>query len=190
MNICEKIDAFEAHVLTRQLRIGQVLGDRFMSNQIGDPLSESAFAIISICFSYFEMIEQFSVGQSSHGRSGEFFKRGFARVFPNSAVNLDDVAHLYSMLRCGMYHTAMPTDNCGLTRELSTAIAKENGIIVINPARLIDSLINHFQDFCSDLRSGRDCDLRRSFEAMFDSLSSGVTVTSTKTETTRAPWIP
>jgi hypothetical protein len=189
MNICDKIDAFERHVLTRQLRIAQLLGEHFSFNAAGDPLSQSAFAIISIGFSYFEMIEQFAMGQSSEGRSRAFFKRGFARVFPNSAVNNDDVARLYSVMRCGMYHTAMPTDRCGLTRELSTAIANENGVIVINPALLIDELISHFSQFCSDLRDGDHCDLQYNFETMFDLLSANAqTTTYADTPTTEAPW--
>jgi len=189
MNVCEKINAFEKHVLDRQLRIAQILGHHFTSNTNGDPLSQSAFAIISVGFSYFEMIEQFATGQSSNGQSAKFFKRGFARVFPDSVVDPDDVARLYSMMRCGMYHTAMPTDRCGLTRELPTAIANENGVIVINPALLIDKMISHFAQFCCELRDGCHCDLQHNFETMFDSLSqTAQTTTYATTKTTPAPW--
>jgi len=189
MNVCDKIDAFEKHVLDRQLRIAQILGQHFVNNEVGDPLSQSAFAIVNIGFSYFEMIEQFAAGESSHGKSREFFKRGFARVFPQSVVDANDAARLYSMIRCGMYHTAMPTDRCGLTRELSTAIAVENGVIVMNPTLLIAKLISHFRQFCSDLRDGNHCDLQRNFETMFDSLSANANTSTTATTTvTAAPW--
>jgi hypothetical protein len=135
------------------------------------------------------MIEQFATGESCRKQEGDFFKRGFARVFPNSVVVAADVARLYSMMRCGMYHSAMPTDRCGLTRELATAIANENGVIVINPALLIDELISHFGRFCSDLRDGCHCDLQHNFEAMWDSLSANAqTTTYPTTKTTAAPW--
>lgn len=189
MDCCEKIDAFEKHVLDRQLYIAQVLGKHFTSDEADDPLAQSAFAVISIAFSYFEMIEQFAVGQASQGQSATFFKRGFARVFSHSLVDSEDVGRLYSMVRCGMYHTAMPTDRCGLTRELPTAIANENGVIVINPALLVDELIAHFRQFCSDLRDGRHCDLRRNFEEMFDSLSEKAnTAAYPTTQTSCPPW--
>ena len=80
MNVCDKISAFEKHVMDRQLRIAQILGQHFTANADGDPLSQSAFAIISIGFSYFEMIEQFATAQPSRGHSAEFFKRGFVRL--------------------------------------------------------------------------------------------------------------
>ena len=189
MNTCQKIDAFENHVLNRQLRIAGILGDHFVANTADNPLSESAFSIISIVFSYFEMIEQFSVGRSSHRQSSEFFKRGFRRVFPTTTVNLADAARLYSLMRCGMYHSAMPTDRCGLTRELAVPIANENGVILINPKLLTDKLIEHFQQFCSDLRGGLDCCLQQNFETMFDSLRINSTTTSSATtNTTPAPW--
>lgn len=189
MNVCDKINAFEQHVFDRQLRVAQILGQHFTRDAIGDPLSQSAFAIVSIGFSYFEMIEQFAAGQSSHGQSSHFFKRGFARVFPHSVVASNDAARLYSIMRCGMYHSAMPTDRCGLTRELPTAIANENGVIVINPALLIDELISHFDRFCSDLRDGCHCDLQRNFEKMWDSLFENAQATSySTTKTTPVPW--
>lgn len=189
MNLCEKITAFETHVLDRQLHIAQILGQHFTANVRSDPLSQSAFAIISIGFSYFEMIEQFAIGKSSNGHSSEFFKNGFKRVFLDSEVESHDASRLYSLMRCGMYHTAMPTDRCGLTRELQRPIANQNGVIVINPALLIEKLIKHFNGFCTDLRDGSNSDLQSNFEKMFDSLSSKAnTTTSATTATTAAPW--
>ena len=189
MNVCEKIDAFENHVLNRQLRIAQILGKHFVADADSDPLSESAFVIISIVFSYFEMIEQFAVGQSSHGQSGQFFERGFRRVFPTSTVDPSDAARLYSMIRCGMYHLSMPTDRCGLTRELKAPIANENGALLINPKLLTDELITHFAQFCSDLRDGLHCELQQNFETMFDGLgTSAATTGHATTNTTPAPW--
>jgi hypothetical protein len=42
--ICEKIDAFERHILDRQLRIAQILAVHFTRDSPGDELSESAWA--------------------------------------------------------------------------------------------------------------------------------------------------
>ena len=124
MNVIEKIAAFERHVFDRQLNIARILAEHFVDNREDDPLAESAFAIVSLGFSYFEMIEQFASGESSDSNTDRFFKKGFARVFPRSVVvDADDANRIYKMLRNGMYHTAMPKDRCGLSRDLKTAIA-------------------------------------------------------------------
>ena len=106
--ICQKIDAFERHVFTRQLRIAQILAEHFVSDKEGDELSQIAFVIMSIALAYFEMIEQFASGKSSDGSSPEFFKRGFQRVYSTTPVSNDDVRRIYKYFRCGMYHIAMP----------------------------------------------------------------------------------
>lgn len=189
MDVCQKIEVFENYVLKRQLRIAQILGKHFVADQPGDPLAESAFAILSIGFSFFEMIEQFSRGESSHGQSSAFFKGGFNRVFPHSAVAPNDVTQLYGMVRCGMYHTAMPTKRCSLSRRVSTPFANLNGEIAINPALMIESLVVYFHEYCADLRDGLHCDLQRRFETMFDSFSESVgTAPQSTSGGTRAPW--
>ena len=190
--VCDKIDAFEKHVLDRQLRIAQILGQHFKNNSPGDPLSESAFAILNLCLQYFEMYEQFASGQSSKDKSGEFFGRGFQKVFPNHGFAASDISRIYKMLRCGMYHTAMPKDRCGLSRDLSIPILDDNGVILINPSLFVDAIIQHFNQYCADLRTGCDCLLQCNFETMWDLVAQqcqssgavGVTATSTTPEPT------
>ncbi len=166
--LCDKIDAFERHVLDRQLRIAQILGRHFEDNSPGDPLSESAFAILNLCLQYFEMYEQFASGQSSQKKSQEFFNRGFQKVFPKHGLAAINVTRIYTMIRCGMYHTAMPKNRCGLSRELDVPISDEGGVILINPLRFVGAVIAHFNQYCADLRRGGDCDLQRNFETMWD----------------------
>jgi hypothetical protein len=189
ITVCEKIDAFERHVLERQLRIGQILAAHFLKDTPGDKLSESAFVILAVGLAYFEMIEQFITGESSEHHSAEFFGRGFERVYGNAVVAASDIARVYRFMRCGMYHAAMPKDRCGLSRHLPRAFDNENGVIVINPAILIGDLINHFSKVCAELRDGRHCELQRNFESMFDTIgSSAPTRSQAKTPSTQAPW--
>lgn len=185
-SVCEKIDAFEKHVFDRQLRIAQILGDHFTKNAEGDPLAQSAFAVMSLCLNYFEMIEQFAMGQSSNSNSPEFFKRGFQRVFPNSEFTANEISRIYGLLRCGLYHTAMPKGRCGLTRELHEPIKVSNGDLLINPSLLVDSIIAHFEQFCCALRDGQHCELQSNFETMWDSIAQRGLATGTVT----SPSIP
>ena len=188
MDVVEKIDAFEKHVFDRQLNIAKILSDHFDANADDDPLAESAFAIVNLTFTYFEMLEQFVTGQSSQNQSPGFFANGFAYVFPAAEVDPNDVARLYSTIRCGMYHSAMPKDCCGLSRELQSPIANESGVLIINPKLLTQRIIEHFQQYCRDLRDGEHCDLQTNFEQMFDSFSQGaITVADATTSVTAEP---
>ena len=189
----EKIDAFELHVRDRQLLIAKHLSQHFVDDIPGDPLSQSAFAILSIVTNYFEMIEQFRIGQSSKGRSAEFFRNGVERVFPQSQVSAADADRLYSFMRCGMYHSAMPTDRCGLSRELSKPIVNDNGVILVNPALLVDALISHFKEYCEKLRDPCCTTERANMLLLFGLLAtkaqtSMYTATQTQTTTTAPPW--
>jgi len=188
--VCEKINALENHVLTRQLRVAQALGERFTAARRDDALSESGFVILNVGLAYFEMIEQFESGETSVRRSGDFFKRGFNRVYPASSVSPEDVSRIWKSVRNGMYHVAMPTDRCGLSRHLGCAFAIENGALVINPAKLIDDLIAHFSTYCQELRDGGHCQLQKNFERMFDRLGSDAPTTSQpNTSNTPVPYV-
>lgn len=189
----EKIDAFEKHVLDRQLLIAKHLASRFVANTPDDPLSQSGFAIFSIVTNYFEMIEQFSVGASSHRKSGAFFRGGMARVFSTTEVAPADADRLYAFMRCGMYHSAMPTDRCGLSRELQVPISNNGGVIIINPALLVDRLIAHFSVYCNQIRGSLNPTLRQNMLNLFglleaQSRTSSHTASQTQIGTTPPPW--
>jgi hypothetical protein len=146
------VDAFEKHVLTRQLKIARILADHFVADREGDPLSESAFAILHLCVHYFEMVEQFESGQSSDSRSKLFFVRGFRKVFPALVITESDLEAIYRTLRCGMYHSGIPKSRIFLDRDFDCAISFEDGTLTINPSLFVDVLIQHFENFCSFLR--------------------------------------
>ena len=189
----EKIDAFEIHIRDRQLAIAKHLADRFVADATGDPLSQSAFAILSIVTNYFEMIEQFCTGQSK-GNSGIFFRNGLARVFSPSQVSPADADRLYSFLRCGMYHSAMLTGRCGLSRNFDDPVANLNGVILINPALLVDALLEHFADYCQQLRDPCGTVERANMLSLLELLAANAptsTVTTIPAQTTTtagAPW--
>ena len=189
----EKIDALEKHVHDRQLVIAKHLADHFVANEADDPLSQSAFAILSIVTNYFEMIEQFHVGASSKGKSEAFFRDGIARVFTAAEISAADADRLYSFMRCGMYHSSMPTDRCGLSRDLPVPVRNDSGVIIINPALLVDRLISHFNSYCAELRGSTNPVVRQNMLKLFGLLAtsaktSTATACQTQTPTTPPPW--
>ncbi len=162
------VDAFEKHVLTRQLRIARILADHFVQNKEGDPLSESAFAILHLCIQYFEMVEQFETGRSSEFNSKKFFVGGFRRVFPTPSFTDLDLESIYSVLRCGMYHSGIPKSRICLDRDLHYAIRFEQGIVSGNPSLFVDALIEHFQRLCSFLRDDVHCQLQENADKIWN----------------------
>ncbi len=65
---------------------------------------QASFAILAICFSYLEGVEQYRRNESSKGKSGEFFKSSFRRVFGASSLDDDKLDILYDQGRCGLFH--------------------------------------------------------------------------------------
>ena len=144
---------------------------------------------MSIALAYFEMIEQFALSEPSDKQSAKLSRTVCKRVYPTLPVSDDDVTRIYKCFRNGMYHSAMPKERCGLSRELDGEIANENGVIVINPARLVADLVSHFRVFCAGLRAPADGGDPRNFECMFDSFISATTgAAHADTKTTPAPW--
>lgn len=187
----EKIDAFETHVLTRQLRIGEILGDKFIANQTDDELSQSAFVILGIGVAYFEMIAQFASGQDSKGKSQDFFETGFKKVYCKSSVSVNG-SDIYTFIRCGMFHTGMPTDRCGLSRNPKQTFTIDNRVLIINPACLITDLKRHLEQYCKELRNPDNSfdSLRQNFEKTFDRIASKAPTTSYgQTDATGPPYV-
>jgi hypothetical protein len=77
----------EMYVLKRQICIAEHLASEFLNDCSSSILKESGYAILSIMFSYFEMIEQFMSGQSSKSQSKAFFIKGLRRVYPSCSLS-------------------------------------------------------------------------------------------------------
>ena len=170
----EKINSFEEQISIRHLRIGEVLSERFLVGDPNDELSHSAFVILGIGLSYFEMIEQFVTGNDSDRRSGHFFEEGFKRVYVATCLSPDDISRIYRRHRSGLFHTAMSKDLCSIDRSKMKAFEIQGDVLYINPAVLIQDVRLHFDQYCRDLRDpdpSKDL-LRQNFLKTFDRLSS------------------
>ena len=62
----------------------------------------AGYAIVSILFSYFEMISQYISGETSKNNPKEFFRRGYREVYPDSALTDIDINLVYEKVRCGI----------------------------------------------------------------------------------------
>ena len=87
---------------------GTPLGDEKGVNDVRG-IPHAGFAVLHICFSYFETIGQYQQINPKTKKSTDFFKEGVHAVF--TALAHDHKAHvdeflktLYKKARCGLYH--------------------------------------------------------------------------------------
>ena len=104
-------------------------------------------------------------------KSGEFFENGFKLIYSTGAVDDVGIRQLYKIYRNGMFHSMIPNDRCALSRELTGAFHQQGLHLTINPPKLIEDLIGHFEWYCGILNSCGD-PLSQRFESFFDSFAA------------------
>ncbi|HLN28253.1 MAG TPA: hypothetical protein VK395_10960 [Gemmataceae bacterium] len=165
-NVDEKILIFEDRVIGWQIAIAEELR-RLIDDpkNKGTPIQHAGFALLSILFSYFEMITQYKRGKDSKGKSDKFIKRGLDDVFPNRFTDgqRKDIANL---VRNGLYHTTFTKKGVLLHGQYEKSIEIKDGNVLVNPHRLVDDIKVHFEQYIQDLKSRKIDDGK--FEKMYD----------------------
>jgi hypothetical protein len=152
----------------------------------------TGFAILSLIGSYFEAIASFLTGESSEGKSTQFFGIGFRAVFPEFesqvvARGFADVdAELkrlsdayYREVRCGLFHEAMVragtviVKGTGLTLQVAEEPSSKKLTFEIEPFQLLRRVQKHFDDYITNLRRPTEVQLRTNFEREWDRRTSG-----------------
>ncbi len=146
-----------------------------LSNPYGDQ------AAMTILMSYFESIESFTSGLSSKNQSGKFFVSGFCQVFTNKKDDITKVAkELYRCIRCGLAHEGFLRSEVNYSRGNPNAFfctynLKPDGklnidaglvSVIVNPKRMYECIILHFNKYLKDLKIENNIDLRRNFKKM------------------------
>lgn len=138
-------------------------------------------AAVALLVNYFEGIEIYLTGEDSRGRSGEFFARGFGRVFTvggqDPEFSRKIAAAIYQQARCGFAHDGMFRNRVFFSRARPNPILitwpKRNGefdrsgdveSIVINPGAFFESIRSHFEGYVKQLRGETDPTIKRAFE--------------------------
>src|SRR5262245_48207051 len=100
----DKIEIFCDRVDGWQLKIAEEMLRQIIAQQ--PPLMQhAAYAMISVVFTYFEMIGQIvkqKAGEKS-GATGDFV-RGFKEVFPTTPLKDNEIEIVHDRIRCGMFH--------------------------------------------------------------------------------------
>lgn len=149
---------------------------------LGNIYENSIMLILLSVMSCIELIEVLHRGESSRGRSQEFFQSGFRRVFNPQApphVTLDEFEnHLQKMLeavyvqvRCGLMHVGTTRSKVLISKELpAPAMIHYNETqdraesITLNPHRTLLALKVFVSEYCRDLRDHNNVELRTRFD--------------------------
>ena len=148
-------------------------------------LSSGDVAAMTLVSSYFEAIWIYQTGEDSDHRSQEFFVNGFKRCFTSKDDGIEIAASaIYKHIRCGLAHTGMLSRKVNFSREGAKAFYltypknKDGSLnikgnlasIVVNPKRMYDGALTHFDSYVAALRSSEDADLCKNFNVAIDLL--------------------
>lgn len=136
-------------------------------------------AAMTILCSYFEAVWSYFTGEDSDKRSTEFFVKGFCQVFKSEDAGSEKAAHcIYKHIRCSLAHVGMLTHQVNYSRSGAKAFyltfpKKPDGTlnmdapvrsIFVNPVRMYEGVIRHFQGYVTKLREADDQTLVTSFQ--------------------------
>lgn len=168
-NLDQQILIFEDRVLNWHLDIAELIRKHMEAKkQKGTDWNHAGFALLSLLFTYFEMIAQYKQGQSSNGASQKMFCYGVNDVYPGN-FSMTKRKQIYLRVRCGMYHNAFVKKGTLIDGDYTEAIEVEDGgNVKINPHLLSPGIRTHFADYITLLKDKKQKTLRKNFEHVFN----------------------
>lgn len=184
----DKINIFECRVEVWQLGVAVALLKNIESKPQPSIWSHSAYGMLAIAFTYFEMIgKTLNLSSRSRGTAGTDFNHGFCDVyhsFKPLAENYDDtnlpvVVAIRDRVRNGMYHLAYTKKNLVIHNDTQVSdddifVSQQPKVTIyyINPHRMVRTIVSHFPSFTARLRDPVNAGYRRQFEVFFDDFHS------------------
>jgi hypothetical protein len=164
----EKIKVFEDRVLGWQIEIAEEIRSQIESGGENGAFRHAGYALVTLLFSYFEMIAQYIEGTSSNGGSKATFLRGFCYVFPATSLSSPEIEEVYKRVRCGMYHDGYTKFGTLISGNFSPTVSLENSTVKVNPHTLVDDISAHFVGYIATLNTVTNVAERTKFENTFD----------------------
>lgn len=164
----QKIKVFEDRVLGWQIEIAQEVRNQIDNGGEQGAFRHAGYALVSLLFSYFEMIAQYMEGASSQGGSKRTFVRGFKYVFPATSLSDDEIEEVYKRVRCGMYHDGYTKFGTLISSEFAPSVSIDTDTVKVNPHTLVDDVANHFAAYVTLLSNPGSTTERGHFESTFD----------------------
>jgi hypothetical protein len=175
----QKVDVFYEQTLGWQLHIADLVangGNTFDANNPDKPgyavvaINHSGFAVLHICFSYFELVG--SLVKPKAKNLTEKFKFGVREVLPSifngSADDEKLLKCLHKGARCGLYHLGRTRSKVGLGGNNVITYVATDDRVVISPSLLPVALKAHLEKLKLDLLNPANIALRQEFQTCFD----------------------
>lgn len=188
----DKLDIFECRVEVWQLGVAvAVLKEMECPNRKGI-WSHSAYGLVAIVFSYFEMIGKIlNPSSKKRNSASQDFKAGFCDVYPEfrtgSGEPSSDVSQYLDRVRNGMYHLAYTKRGLWIHHDHEVSLkdfevkpasdlpnklgfSGTDPVYLMDPHRVTRTIVSHFSGFVSRLREPSPSlhALQLKFEAFFD----------------------
>jgi len=184
--LANKIDVFECSVEVWQLGVAVEILKEIERHEDPSIWSHSAFGLVAVIFSYFEMIGK-TLNQESKpsGTASQDFNHGFCDVYPEwkpadgdySNANLPEVGGFRDRIRNGMYHLAGTKSNLFISRsilkkdfEVCKTSNDHEPSYSMDIHRVTRTIVDHFPDFVARLRKSESesSEMSKKFEEFFD----------------------
>lgn len=148
-----------------------------VADRLIDADEESAFAVLGIVMSYFEMIGKHLEGYEGTGESRVHFRVGFDSAFPEIDGDLAEriANRLYRSVRNGLYHDTITTAGVIIARHpaedkrllFERPSLDGSSEVVLNPELLVDRMRRHFAAYVGGLLGDREGEMRAAFLRRF-----------------------
>jgi hypothetical protein len=137
-------------------------------------------AAMTILCSYFEAIAGYVSGKDTNGQSKKYFVQGICQVFHSDSPDFHKAAEaIYSNIRCGLAHEGMLNHKVNYSDQGSKVFfltyrkASDGSLdigagvasIVVNPIKMYQAVVQHFDRYIRDLRNAKDQALVDAFMA-------------------------
>ena len=182
-NLDQKIDIFECRVDVWQLGVAVAVLQQIEANQPPAIWSHSAYGMLAISFTYFEMIgKTVNPNSRARGTASADFNHGFCDVYLShkpadnnlADANVPFVVAVRDRVRNGVYHLAYTKNGLLIHNDQSitddfTSVTNGNDTnYYVKPHSMVRTVLDHFPGFTARLRDSANTNLRAKFEAFFD----------------------
>jgi hypothetical protein len=174
LSLSQKIDIFFERTDGWQLEIADKIING-VTDQNGNLIeySDSAHAVLSIVFSFFETIAKYEDGYVGENAASRYFKKGLVFIFPQINSHPKLLKIIYHDVRCGLYHSGCTNPRVFIVSDINAAMGfTKQGKLLINPQILILKLREYLKSYVEKLRNTSNIKLRVNFAKRFDSLNN------------------
>jgi hypothetical protein len=162
------VEVFRDRVDTWQLAVAEEMLWQIENPSAFPKMEHAAYGLISVVFSYFELVGQFVKTPGTRTGATEDFVAGFIDVYSAWKGRKVDIEAIYDRIRCGMFHNAYTKLGVIIDGGYTVTFEIRNGNVYLNPHMLVRDLRTHFTGLTTRLENTANADLRKNLEDLMN----------------------